>query len=152
MIPLLFFVGALLIASEVSKKKKPGRAPSGEIPIGPGAEMFESIGGYLAYKPEVATKLIQSLIYRIATPIDQPNVILVQPGAGRPMGPLEWGAYYGLQALHDEGNALWVPLTFHWPEAAQTGQFVVFLPPGEAPPDEYAILILPDEPWPPTAS
>ena len=150
MTALLVLMGVLLIASGAAKKKtERGRPPPGpEVPIGPGSDKFEDIGGFLAYKRAVAVELIASLYYRVATPTAEPNIILVSPGDGRVVGPLEFGAYYGLQALHDQGNVLWVPLTFHWPQAAQMGQFVIFLPPGETPPPDYAILILPDEPWP----
>ncbi len=152
MTALLILMGVLLIASGAGKKKtttERGRPPPGpEVPIGPGSEKFEDIGGFLAYKRAEAINLIASLYYRVATPTEEPNMVVVTPGDGRVMGPLEFGAYYGLQALHDQGNTLWVPLSFHWPETAMIGQFVIYLPPGEAPPPDYAILILADEPWP----
>lgn len=155
MTALLLFLGAALLLASTEKKKKPLRPPPGrEIPIGPGSEKFESIGseGLMAYKRSEAVKLIRALLYRLAVPTEADNVIVVMPGPGGAVGPTEWGAYYGLESLHDQGYGLWVPITFHWPEAATTGQLVVFLPPGEAPPVDseipYALLIMPDEAWP----
>ncbi len=150
MTALLLLVGLLLVASGTKKKLRPPPGP--EIPTGPGAENFDSIGEHLAYKPKVANRLIQALLFSLAIPTDQPNVLLVLPGPNGAVGPTEWGAYYGLKLLHDEGNAIWVPLSFHWPDAARTGRFVIFLPPAEKPPQDYALLKMPDEPWPALAN
>ncbi len=157
MTALLLLIGAALLIASTDKKKKGNgmRPPPGlEIPIGPGSENFESIGteGHMAYKRSVAAGLIRDLLFRIAIPTEADNVVMVMPGPGGAVGPAEWGAYYGLESLHDQGYGLWVPITFHWPVAATAGQLVVFLPPGEAPPLNpeipYALLIMPDEPWP----
>ena len=146
MTPLLILLGlsALFLASD--KRRRGPSSP--EIPIGPGAEHFESIGGRLAYKRSVARSLIQALLYRAATPSAEPNVMILYPTTGAAVGPDAWGAYYGFEALHDQGFALWVPLHFHWPQSQQAAQFVLYLPPDEPPPDDYALLIAPEELWP----
>ena len=145
---LLGLLGLLVVASD-DKKKPSSRTPSPEVPIGPDADKYEAVGGELAYRPEIAIPLIQTLLFRYVAPTEQPNVFIVLPGGGQQIGAAQGGAYWGLEHLHDDGYVLWVPLGFHRPEHAATGQFVVALPVGDKPPEGYAALIMPDEPWPP---
>lgn len=146
---LLGLLGVLLLAGAETKRKKPARPPGPEVPIGPEAQLFEQLAEGLAYRREVAVELIRSLLYRVAGPVEAANTLLVVPTAGNAPTPLEHGgAYYVVEALHDQGFIIWVPLGFHWPQAAAIGQFVLYLPPGEPPPPDYVILILPEEEWP----
>lgn len=144
MLPLLLLGFGLIL---LTRQKTPAPPPVGpEVPIGPDAENFEQLQAGLAYQKPFADELIRAMVYRTAQPIAQPNTLLVLP-AGGPAG-VEGGAYWVLEALHDQGFVLWAPLHFHWPQSAQTGVFVLYLPPNVAAPPDYAILSLPDDPWP----
>lgn len=143
----LLGLGMLLLLAKGGRSGRP--ATSGEVPIGPDADKFEVLqGGILAYKRAVAIELIRGLRAQVVSPTPQDNVLVVLPGPGGDVGPDAYGAYWGLQAVHDQGYALYVPLSFHYPQARTTGQFVVYLPEGEAPPPDYALLIAPGEVWP----
>lgn len=136
MFPLVLIgVGLLFLAAAGAKKRPP--AESGELPPEL-ATMFELIGGQLVYRPEMAASVIRSLHYKAATPPPDgaPNVVIVSPGPGTPLGPDEWGAYHGIKGLHSQGFDIWVPHIFHLPVA--TPHAVAYLPPGEAEQAKYA--------------
>lgn len=121
-----------------------------EQPIGPGSEAFETLdNGDLAYRRGMAVQLIRGLIGAVVSDAGAPNVLLVLRGPGGRIGPDQGGAYWLLERIHDEGYALWAPISFHDATAREMGAFLVYLPAGEASPSpDYARLIAPTEAWP----
>lgn len=135
-----------LIAFALLTSARRGPYSASELPPDQLA-LFNVVNGQLHYKAEVAEMVIASMLSRVAFPTDTPNLVVVQPGDKPIMGADEWGAYWVLMSLHQEGNNVWVQPTAHIP----TGQPlpVLFLPPGETPPGKgYALLIAASQPWP----
>lgn len=142
MFPLIIIAGALLLLATASPKK----APPKELPA-EWAATFDQVGGQLHYKWAVARLAIGALMYKVVFPSEQPNMVMVQPGPGEVMGPQQFGAWWGLKGLHDDGFDIWVPTNFHLP--VQLAHPVLFLPPGQPPPPEgYAMLISAAQQWP----
>ena len=141
MFPLVLFgLGLLLLATAEKKPPGLGIAPEHQA-------TFEMIGGFPHYRAAVAVKAIQATLFKVAFPTQQPGVVMIQPGPGTPMGPEQFGAYWALLGLHDQGFDIWVPPDFHIPVLQPSAVF--FLPPGEPPPAGYALLIGAAHPFPP---
>lgn len=138
----LIIIGlGLLILGAAGKPK-----PSKELPA-EWAATFDQVGDQLHYKWAVAQLAIGALLYKVVFPTEQANLVMVQPGTGEVMGPNQFGAWWGLKGLHDEGFDIWVPTNFHLP--LQLPQPVLFLSPGQRPPEEgYALLIGAAQIWP----
>ncbi len=145
---------ALVLSSagkDKSKNPSPSPPPVGPLPpeVTPGeSSPFQQSGGRQRYRPEIARRIVDTLIFKAIVPTDQPSLAMVHPGPGTPLGPNEWGAWHGFKALHEQGLDLWVPTNTHltmtlpWP--------VLFVEPSEpVPPDGFALLMARDEQWPP---
>jgi hypothetical protein len=162
MFPLPLVGLGLLAAFLLSGAEKKGVAkpPSGQTPAVPPKmpppptttpgdnSAFQEVMGRLMYRPEVAVMIVNSLLYKIALPTDQPHLAMVHPGPGTPMGTDDWGAWFGLKALHEQGFDLWVPTNAHVPVALPWP--VLFVKPTDPiPPEGFALLVARDEQWPP---
>ena len=65
---------------------------------------FQVVQGRLHYKAQMAELVLAGMLGRVAFPTDVPNVVMIQPGDKPIMGADEWGAYWVLMALHDDGS------------------------------------------------
>ncbi len=160
MFPLvgLGLVALFLLSSAEKDAKRNPRAPRpGERPpptpptpsLPPEqASAFQHVMGRLMYVPDVALLVINGWLYKAALPTDQPNLMMIHPGPGIPIGENEWGAWFAGKFLNEQGFDIWVPTNAHVPVALPMP--ALFLQPGDPPPPEgFALLITGEERWPP---
>ena len=148
MLPFLVIGLGVMLLATAGAKGRPARAAE---PTPAEAQLFERVGGRLHYKIEVAERLVQSLLSRFVAPTGDENVVLVRPHPQGLIVPIEQGgAFFGLQALHAQGQDVWVPTNFHQPIAMPHA--VVVAPPTRpdlVPAEGYAMLISALDSWPP---
>lgn len=131
--------------SDKPAKKTPPPMPEGE-------GLYERVGSVIQVTPTARKQLLDSMLFRVLGPVETApdgvgGAAVAIVGDGRIFGPQDGGAYYQLRQLWEQGFVIWIyPLQPNGTTGPEHP--IIYLLPGDAPPEGLVRLIAPSDAWP----